>query len=207
MAEAVVRLGLDPSGMVAGQRVASAAIGKVGNAAVRAGQATARAGTQAGQRFGRGMVGGARQAGTEFRRVVDQAAQHAQRRLSSIRPTPIRMPAVQQAAVPAGRPCSRRPFRRLRRHAGRAAGGCAARNASAAGRLLHRRGRPSARQPRPVRRGRTAHRRRCCPRYRSGRRRCCRRCRRRRWPEPAVVAERSRRPAPRRRRPGDPDQR
>ena len=94
--------------MVAGQRVASAAIGKVGNAAVRVGQETARAGSAAGQKFGRGMAGGARQSGTEFRRVVDQAAQYAQRRLSSIRPTPIRMPAVQQAAVPA---------------AGRAAGG------------------------------------------------------------------------------------
>ena len=108
MAEAVVRLGLDPSGMVAGQRVASAAIGKVGNAAIRVGQETARAGSAAGRKFGRGMAGGARQSGTEFRRVVDQAAQYAQRRLSAIRPTPIRMPAVQQAAVPA---------------AGRAAGG------------------------------------------------------------------------------------
>ena len=108
MAEAAVRLGLDPSGMVAGQRVASAAIGKVGNAAIRVGQETARAGSAAGQKFGRGMAGGARQSGTEFRRVVDQAAQYAQRRLSAIRPTPIRMPAVQQAAVPA---------------AGRAAGG------------------------------------------------------------------------------------
>ena len=83
--------------MVAGQRVASAAIGKVGNAAIRVGQETARAGSAAGQKFGRGMAGGARQSGTEFRRVVDQAAQYAQRRLSSIRPTPIRMPAVQQA--------------------------------------------------------------------------------------------------------------
>ena len=108
MAEAVVRLGLDPSGMVAGQRVASAAIGKVGNAAIRVGQETARAGSAAGRKFGRGMAGGARQSGTEFRRVVDHAAQYAQRRLSAIRPTPIRMPAVQQAAVPA---------------AGRAAGG------------------------------------------------------------------------------------
>ena len=97
MAEAFVRLGLDPAGMVAGQRVASAAIGKVGNAAIRVGQETARAGSAAGQKFGRGMAGGARQSGTEFRRVVDQAAQYAQRRLSSIRPTPIRMPAVQQA--------------------------------------------------------------------------------------------------------------
>ena len=101
MAEAVVRLGLDPSGMVAGQRVASAAIGKVGNAAIRVGQETARAGSAAGRKFGRGMAGGARQSGTEFRRVVDQAAQYAQRRLSAIRPTPIRMPAVHQAAVPA----------------------------------------------------------------------------------------------------------
>ena len=87
--------------MVAGQRLASAAIGKVGNAAIRVGQETARAGSAAGRKFGRGMAGGARQSGTEFRRVVDQAAQYAQRRLSAIRPTPIRMPAVQQAAVPA----------------------------------------------------------------------------------------------------------
>ena len=107
MAEAVVRLGLDPAGMVAGAQVASASIRSVGNAATRVGQVSARAGERigqvggrAGQKFGRDMAAGVRQSVPQFNRAIDQAARQAQQRLSAIRPPPIRMPAVQQARQP-----------------------------------------------------------------------------------------------------------
>ena len=93
--------------MVAGAQVASASIRKVGNAATRVGQVSAKAGERigqvggrAGQKFGRDMAAGVRASVPQFNRAIDQAARDAQRRLSAIRPSPIRMPAVQQAGVP-----------------------------------------------------------------------------------------------------------
>ena len=107
MAEAVVRLGLDPAGMVAGAARATESVRSIGQATTRAAQVATRsgekigqAGTRAGQKFGRDLVGGVRQSVPQFNRIIDQAARQAQQRLSSIRPTPIRMPAVQQAGAP-----------------------------------------------------------------------------------------------------------
>ena len=109
MAEAVVRLGLDPAGMVAGARVASASVARIGQSATQMATSATRqvqrvgtAGTRAGQQFGRGMATGAQQGAAQFARVIDQAARQAQSRLSAIRPAPIRMPAVQQSPTTGG---------------------------------------------------------------------------------------------------------
>ena len=99
--------------MVAGAARATESVRSIGQATTRAAQVATRsgekigqAGTRAGQKFGRDLVGGVRASVPQFNRVIDQAARQAQQRLSSIRPSPIRMPAVQQAGAPRAVPGS-----------------------------------------------------------------------------------------------------